>query len=38
LYEVLQGGETEFGEHLLLGGESGTDMAGEEGEVAVIMR
>jgi len=37
LYEVLQGGETEFGEHLLLGGEGGTDMAGEEGEVAVVM-
>ena len=36
--EVFQGGETEFGEHLLLGGKSGTDMAGEEGEVAVAMR
>ncbi len=36
--EVFQRGETEFGEHLLLGGKGGTDMAGEEREVAVAMR
>ena len=36
--EVFQRGETEFGEHLLLGGKGGTDMAGEEGEVAMAMR
>ena len=35
LHEVLQGGEAEFGEHLLLGGDAGTDMAGEEGEIPV---